>query len=372
MRLTLATDTFLPEVNGVTTVLAAMRDGLRARGHSVQVLAPAYPDTADDEPEILRAPSMRCPGYSAVRLSWPMPGWFDRAIARFDPDIVHAVTEGPLGWMGRRYAKRTDRVLVTSFHTDFPRYAARYLGSWSVEPVRGYLRWFHSPAAVTQTPSEVTRDELHALGLPRAVTWGCAADPALFTPARRDEHRRRALGAESKVLVLHVGRLAIEKDMDTLIAALRAVHATAGHAAAICVAGDGPEGERVRRELPFAHHLGFLNRAMLADLYADADLFLCPSPTETCGLVVLEAMASGLPVIGADQGGVQENIQDGRTGRRVRSGDADAFARAVIELVYDAPRRQAMSEAARAFATGRDWARELDRLIEQYEAVTRA
>ncbi len=369
MRITLATDTYLPEVNGVTTVLSTMRRGLLDRGHSVQVLAPAYPQLSDDEPDMHRAPSIACPPYPAVRLSWPWGHGLRGVIARFEPDLIHAVTEGPLGTFGRAYARRMNRPLVTSFHTDFPRYAGRYLGPWAIGLTRRYLRWFHSPALATQTPSDVTRNELHGMGLPRAVTWGRGVDCRIFTPARRDERRRFAMGAAGKPLVLYVGRLAVEKGMDTLVEAFRAAHTAIGERTVFCIAGDGPEAHRVLQELPFVHRLGFLDRITLADLYADADLFVFPSATETCGLVALEAMASGLPVIGADAGGMRDNVRPGLTGQLIPPGDAEGFADAIVGILRDETARYAMGQAARAFAVGRDWGRELDLLVEQYEGV---
>jgi glycosyltransferase involved in cell wall biosynthesis len=125
----------------------------------------------------------------------------------------------------------------------------------------------------------------------------------------------------------------------------------------------------VRAALPFAWHKGFLPRETLADLYADSDLFLFPSPTETCGLVALEAMSSGLPVIAAAAGGVRENVRDGLTGRLVPAGDAHAFAGATRQLVESPEERAAMAQAARAFAQARDWDRELDALTPLYQAA---
>ncbi len=107
----------------------------------------------------------------------------------------------------------------------------------------------------------------------------------------------------------------------------------------------------------------------MSDLYADADLFVFPSPTETCGLVALEALASGLPVIGADAGGTRDNLREGITGQIVAAGSAPAFAEAIVELVVDSSQRLAMREAARAFAIGRDWGCELDRLVDAYERL---
>src|SRR5512143_3836657 len=141
MHIILATDTFLPEINGVTTVLAQMRDGLRARGHEVRVLAPQYGKALPDESGILRLGAVPAPGYQQVRLSWP---WF-RGLSRWldneNPGLIHAVTEGPLGLYGRSYAGSRSLPLVSSFHTDFPRYAGHYLGQFAVRPTQAYLRW---------------------------------------------------------------------------------------------------------------------------------------------------------------------------------------------------------------------------------------
>lgn len=366
MRLALCTDTFLPEVNGVTTVLAQMRDGLEARGHAVQVLAPRYDRDLADEHGIYRLKAVPAPGYPQVRLSFPWLRGLHRRLDEFQPDVIHAVTEGPLGLFGRRHAMQRRLPLVSSFHTDFPRYAARYLGAWAVGPTRSYLRWFHNAARFTQTPSEITRDELRATGMPRATVWGRGVDTTLFRPDRRSATRRAMMGAEGKVLVLHVGRIAVEKDVATLVRAFAQARARLGDRAVFSIAGDGPKAAWVRAQTPWAHHLGFIDRQRLADLYADADLFVFPSPTETCGLVALEALASGVPVIGADAGGTQDNLREGITGRIIRAGDVAAFAEAIVELTEDESQRLAMHEAARAFAIGRDWARELDRLVEAY------
>lgn len=367
MRILYCTDTFLPEINGVTTVLATMRDGLRRRGHEVFIAAPGYPAAGPDESQVHRLAAVPCPGYAQVRLSWPWGRGLERVFDGFEPDLVHLVTEGPLGLFGRRYARQAGLPVVSSFHTDFPRYAARYLGRYAVGPTRAWLRRFHSAAAFTQTPSEATRDELVALGVPRPVVWGRGVDTAWFHPA----HRRLPLRppAGQPVRVLHVGRLAVEKDVGTLVEAFRLAHAELGAEAEFIVAGDGPEAGRVRGALPFAQHLGFLDRGTLASLYADADVFVFPSSTETCGLVALEALASGVPVIGADAGGIPGNVRHGLTGFLVSPGDAAGFARQIQVLVRDGEQRWAMHEAARAFAVGRDWSRELDVLEADYAAL---
>ncbi len=366
MRISLVTDTYLPEVNGVTTVLAALRAGLVARGHAVQVVAPRYGAASPDEAGIHRQVAVAMPAYPQARLGLPLPGAVGKTLRRFAPDVVHVITEGLIGAAGRRHARRHDLPLVTSYHTDFPSYAARYAGQWAVEPVRNYLRRFHGAAVLTQTPSEAARDELRGMGLSHAVVWGRGVDARHFTPARRSDDRRKARGAAGRLLVLHVSRLAVEKDVATLIEAFRLADEALGRSVMFVVAGDGPKAAEVRTALPFATHLGFLDRATLANLYADADLFVFPSPTETCGLVLLEAMASGVPVIASDRGGVRENLRPGLNGLQVRAGDGAGFAGAIVELVNAPGQREAMGQAARAFAVARDWERELDAIEPMY------
>src|SRR5262245_56361849 len=223
-RIALVTDTYLPEINGVTTVLRTMPDGLRARGHEVLVVAPRYGTPGPDEAGVIRRASMAFPLYPAVRLSSPLGGAAARALDRFDPALVHVATEGPIGGIGRRWTQRRGVPLVTSFHTDFPRYAGRYLGNWAIGPVRRYCTWFHRPARVTQTPSQETASELREFGVRQAMVWGRGVDPEHFNPDRRSESRRQAMGIGSRPMVLHVGRLAREKDIGVLIEAFKRLH----------------------------------------------------------------------------------------------------------------------------------------------------
>jgi len=369
LRIALVTDTYLPEINGVTTVLRAMREGLRARGHEILVVAPRYGSNGTEEPGVLRRGSVPFPWYPAVRLSLPIGGNFARSLDRFQPNLVHVITEGPIGSIGRRWAVRRRIPLVTSFHTDFPRYAGRYLGAWAINPVRRYCRWFHRPALVTQTPSEETARELRSFGLDSVMVWGRGVDPQCFTPERRSECRRRSRGNSARPVILHVGRLAREKDVAVMVETFKILHHKLGDQAGFQVSGDGPEAASVRQALPFAHHNGFLDRERLADLYADSDLFVFPSPTETCGLVALEAMASGLPVIAANQGGVLENLRPEVNGLLAPAGDAEGFAEATGALVQDPDRRAGMSAGARAWAVGHSWERELDELERVYRQL---
>jgi glycosyltransferase involved in cell wall biosynthesis len=372
VRIALVTDTYAPQVNGVTTVVRRIVYVLGDRGCAATVVAPRYPNAPDDPPGELRVRSAPFPPYPAIRLSLPAPGQVGRFLRRFRPDLVHVATEGPLGLAGRRFAVREDIPLVTSYHTDFPGYCRHY-GVALLEPTAWqWLRWFHGPALLTHTPGEFMRDTLQARGIGRPVVWGRGVDTDQFSPERdRCRWRRRLDIRDGTALVLHVGRLAAEKNLDVLAEAWSVAHEALGSRARFVIAGEGPQESRLEARMPWAARIGFLDRDDLADLYAAADLCVLPSATETCGLVALEAMATGLPVIAADAGGFRESIRNGRTGVLVPATDARAFAGAVATLVLDRDRRRALGAAAREFALSRTQTAEDDILLAQYRLLTR-
>lgn len=370
MRIALVTDTYTPQVNGVTTVVVRIAKVLREFGHNVVVVAPRYPGHAPVDAGELRIPSASFPPYPAIRLSLPQFSAVARFLDPFEPDIVHVATEGPLGLTGRRYAVRRGIPLVTSYHTNFPEYARHY-GAGIIEPlVWKWLRWFHRPAVLTQTPGEAVASELERRGIGRPVVWGRGVDTAHFTPTRRSAGWRRWLaGGDDTVVVLHVGRLAPEKNIDVLAEAWTVARERVGQRATFVIAGDGPERRRLLSHLPWVRQLGFLDRNKLADVYASADICMLPSRTETCGLVALEAMASGLAVVAADAGGFRESIAHRRSGLLVAPDDAVGFASEILSLVIAPQRRAEIAAAARAAAVARDVAPENLALIKQYASA---
>jgi len=371
VRIALVSDAFTPEVSGVVTVLRRIVEMLVRAGHDAAVVAPEYPDSQPGHGVgELRVPSVAFPPNPAVRLSLPRFRRVAHFLDGFQPDLVHVVTEGPLGFIGRRYALRRRLPLVTSYHTHFSQYC-RYYGVPALESaVWSLLTWFHRPARVIHTPGEAARDELRRRGLGQASVWGRGVDTHLFHPDRRSMATRRHLGArDDQVLILHVGRLAPEKNLDVLADAFRTAGEALGSRAVFAVAGDGPGAHRLYRRMPDARKLGFLPVGVLADVYAAADLCVLPSHTETCGLVALEAMASGVPVIAADAGGLRESIVHGRTGLLVAAHDAPGFALEIVRLALDGMRRLMLGFAARRFALTRDSTAEDYDLLAQYAAA---
>lgn len=374
MRIALVSDAYTPQVSGVVTVLRRIVGALRRAEHDVVVVAPEYPSsqpgTGAGE---LRVPSVAFPPYPAVRLSLPHLHRVARFLDRFGPDLVHVVTEGPLGLLGRHYALRRRVPLVTSYHTHFSQYCRHYGFPALESAVWKFLAWFHRPARFVHTPGEEARDALRRRGLPQADLWGRGVDVRHFSPVNRDTATRRRFGArDDQVVVLHVGRLAPEKNLGVLADAFALAAEALGPGAVFVVAGDGPAAERLYRRASFLRILGFLPLGDLARVYASADIAVFPSQTETCGLVALEAMASGLPVIAADAGGFRESIVHGRTGLLAPPGDPRAFAAEIARLSLDATSRVYIGAAARNFAVTRDSAVEDAALMAQYAAAAGA
>ncbi len=370
MRIALFTDTYLPQVNGVSRTLARLVGHLHARGHEVALVSPR----ASEEPAMgtalhLRLPGVPVPVYPELLLT-RLVGRRDREVLeRFDPQVVHCATESTVGWGGRAWARRTGRPLVTSFHTNFPEYAREY-GMGLLAPVAwGLLRRFHEPALRTLCPSNATLEELKGRGFhDRLGIWSRGVDSALFTPARRSAELRRSWAPDAEMILLFVGRLAGEKRLDVLMEAWPKVREATARKAALVLVGDGPLGAELRaRHEPGVHFTGYLSGTALADAYASADIFAFPSDTETFGNVVTEAMASGVPVVGADQGGVRDTIRPGETGFLAAPRDADSFAAALLPLMENDALRRQMGAEARLDAESRGWDRILDGVVDVYE-----
>ena len=352
----------------MTTVVRRMVEALLEDGHGVVVVAPSYPDgTPPCKAPELRLPSVAFPPYPEIRVSYPDTGRVSRFLDAFSPDVVHVATEGPIGLVTRRYAMRQGIPLVTSYHTQFPKYARHY-GAGFLEPlVWRWLEWFHGPARVTQTPGEDVRDELRAHGISQATVWGRGVDTRHFHPAKRHRAWKRRLDIDDDTaVVLHVGRLAPEKNLGVLAESWRIAEKALGRRAAFVIAGAGPRSGDLSDAVPFARRLGFLDRETLAGLYASSDMCVLPSDTETCGLVALEAMASGIPVIAANAGGLRESVSDGHNGLLVSPADYMGFAARIVDLAINTAKRRQMGVHARQTAELRDTKAENAELIRQY------
>jgi phosphatidylinositol alpha 1,6-mannosyltransferase len=380
-RVLYCTDTYPPQVNGVSVVTALSVAGLRARGWDCLVVAPEYPSvmptgplTRDADDQLVPIPSVAFPPYPDIRLAAPAYGRIADTVRRFKPDLVHSATEFMIGRLGQIAAKRAGIVRLSSYHTDFSRYTEAYGVPWLRPSVSGYIARFHKRSARVFTPSAPARNDLLSFGVTQAEVWGCGVDINAFSPERRSQPLRAAYGIDDSVVFLHVGRLAAEKGVDVLVKAfLLARELLPSGAARLVIAGTGPE-ETALRQLagPDVLFLGVLDRQRsLPRLYASADAFLFTSLTETLGLVVLEAMSSGVPVIATPAGGVADHLRDDQNGVAFPAHDIDAMAKAIVALTLDAQRRRRLGLGARQTAMALDWETELDRLDASYRDVLR-
>ena len=371
MRLLVCTDSYPPQLNGVSVVTALTVSGLTARGWTCAVVAPAYPAqaasvlAADPAVPVTSLPSLPLPGYRDVRVALPAWRAVRRVVRDVAPDVVHCATEFVVGRLGMAAARQAGIPVVTSYHTDFVQYTARYGIPWMRRPVMGWLGRFHGRAALTLTPSEAARADVAALGAPRVTVWGRGIDTAAFHPRHRSVALRERLAQGAETLFLHVGRLAPEKDVGVLLEAFRrlAERMPPGRVR-LLVAGDGPARAALERQAGTqVTFLGAVDRARdLPTLYASCDAFAYASTSETLGLVELEAMASGVPVVAVPAGGVADHLRDEVNGLAYPAGDAIACAAALERLTADPGLRARLAEGARRDAERQGWEAELDRL----------
>ncbi len=315
MRIVLACDAWPPQVNGVVRTMLAVKRELEAVGHTV---IPLTPD------QFLTAP---CPFYSEIRLAVNPLGKVGHLIEAAEPDAIHIVTEGPIGIAARRWCLAAGYNFTTAYHTRFPEYlAARFVAP------RGFtyslLRRFHAPSRGVMVATESVRRELAARGFINLVAWGRGVDRALFDPELREE-----LPAFKRPIFLSVGRIAREKNLAAFL--------SLDLPGSKVVVGEGPDLAALRRHFPDVHFLGRREGRSLAKLYASADVFVFPSRTDTFGLVMLEAMASGLPVAAYPVPGPLD-VVDG-SGAGVLDDDLRGAALAALDIPRERCREHALS-----------------------------
>jgi glycosyltransferase involved in cell wall biosynthesis len=371
MRVTLVTETYFPQVNGVSRTLRELVRVLQESGDRVQLIYPDYGQAVDRE-QVFPVRSVVLPFYKELHLPLPPFGRVHRAMESFQPELVPIATEATLGWSVLRRSLRRRVPVVSSFHTNFDQYSRHYRVSWAQAAIWRYLRWFHNNTRETYVPSETTIAELDRLGLERLVLWKRGVDSSMFRPDRPGRPDiRRALGwGPDDVVITYVSRIASEKNVDYLADALEIVACKRPEVRILWV-GDGPSRSALEQRIgSFAHFAGYRQGEDLADHYAASDIFAFSSLTETFGNVVLEAMSSGLPVVALRAGGVGETVQSGRTGILIEPSEPPAsFAASLIGLIEQPERRINMARAAREYALTQSWDEIMSGLRERYQSV---
>ena len=316
-------------------------------------------------PEEVLVRGISIPRYPDLKMGLPARRALGRLWSFQRPDVVHVVTEGPLGWSALQAAAKLKLPVVSDFRTNFHTYSAHYGVGWLKKPILAYLRKFHNRTLGTMVPTEAMRAELSALGFQRVRVIARGVDTELFDPARRDPRLRASWGAgPDDVVLLHVGRLAVEKNLPAALSAYEEIRRQTPKVKLVLV-GDGPMRRELEARYPGVVFAGTRSGEDLAAHYASGDVFLFPSLTETWGNVTLEAMASGLAVVAFDYAAAAEVVRHGASGLLVPFGNDEDFVGQAASLAMDAARVRRLGEAARIEAAGRGW----DCVVRELEAV---
>ena len=271
MKILIVSDAWLPQINGVVRTLSTTKKVLESMGHEVKMITPDLFHTVP------------CPTYPEIRLVIsPTGSKIQNVIETFQPDCIHISTEGPLGLSARRICRKLNKLFTTSFHTKFPEYIHARFGV----PIRwtySVLRWFHGLSKRVMVATASMRSELEGQGFDNLAYWSRGVDIDLFHP--RDYN---IFADEQRPVAVYVGRVAVEKNIEAFL--------DMEFEGVKYVIGSGPQLEQLRQQYPDVHFVGSKSGEELASYYASADVFVFPSKTDTFGLVLLEALASGTPV----------------------------------------------------------------------------
>lgn len=373
LRLAIVTETYPPEVNGVALSLSRFVEGLCALNHEIQLIRPRQQSDKTAMPrkelqEVLTS-GLPIPNYPNLKMGLPAKKRLVSQWMKRRPDLVHIVTEGPLGWSALEAARKLKIPVSSDFRTNFHSYSQHYGIGWLKRPIVGYLKKFHNKTGLTTVPTEHMRHELTSLGFRNVRVLSRGVNAEVYSPMHRSRALRTTWGVtDDEFVIVHVGRLAAEKNLDMLIHAYKSI-AKVDKNVRLVVVGDGPESAQIAARVPNAILCGVRTGEDLAAHYASADLFIFPSKTETFGNVTLEAMASGLPIVAYDYAAAAQYVSSGQNGLLVSLDQDEAFANAVIalhkiftenRLAYDNMRHLARERAVRE-----NW----PNVVNQFEAM---
>ena len=380
MRVAIITENFLPKLDGVTRTLARLLEHLQMQGHQALLLGPDSGMEQYAGAEIVGTAGLPLPFYPELKFNFFRP-LFMRRLHEFRPDVVHLVDPVVLCVSGLAAARMRNLPVVSSYHTNLAAYCGHFGFPILTRPMWSYNRFIHNQCALTFCPSPSTAAILSEHGFERVRLWPRGVDTALFHPQRRSEALRAAWlfnggseSSEEKAILLYVGRISWEKNLRLLTAAYRALDHRRCH---LVIVGNGPALKEVQQELADVPvtFTGYLTGEELATAYASADIFAFPSTSETFGQVVLEAMASALPVAGVLSEGVRDLVEDGQSGFLLDATGLNEQEQAVgyrirlEHLVYNVVMRYTLGQAALSEAQQRSWASAMQCLFDGYQDV---
>ncbi|NEP41127.1 MAG: glycosyltransferase [Okeania sp. SIO2H7] len=370
MKIALFTETFLPKIDGIVTRLCHTVEHLQRLGDEVLIFSPQGGLTEYKGAKIFGVDGFPLPLYPELKLAWPTPA-IGQEIERFQPELVHVANPAVLGLGGLYYAKKFNLPLVASYHTHLP----QYLHHYGLGILEGFLwellRNCHNQADLNLCTSTAMVEELTNHGIERADLWQRGVDTELFQPhfASAEMRDRLSEGHPDSTLLLYVGRLGAEKEIDRLKPVLEAIPN-----ARLALVGDGPHRKALEEHFAGTptHFVGYLRGQELASAYASADAFIFPSRTETLGLVLLEAMAAGTPVVAARSGGIPDIVTDGVNGYLFDPADDDGAIAATKKLLERPEERETLRQNAREEAERWGWSAATQQLRRYYQAIISA
>lgn len=368
LRVALFSETFLPKLDGVVTVMCLLMDHFREVGIETMLFSGGkHIDNYQGYPIISITPSLPMPMYPEIRMALPRKGTFDQ-LKEFDPHIVHIASPMHTGLRFINFAHRLNKPLAMSFHTHVMDMAKFYKLGF----LQGFLwrlhRYFYGKADYRWATSKRVQKELLDHNFGATGLWRRGVDSEIFSPKHRDDEMRNRLtnGNPDKTLLIFVGRLAPEKQIEQIKPVLEAVPNT--HLAII---GDGPfrsKLEKIYKDMPVTF-AGYLEGQELSAAYCAADIFTFPSAIETFGLVVAEAMATGLPVVTSRVGGIPELIENGENGYIFEPNDIEQMIAYVKDLSDNQQKCLQMGQAAHQSVQHLTWPAIMNELIEDYKRI---
>ncbi len=370
MKIALFTDTYLPQINGVSETIIKFIDYMERNNIEYRIFAPKYERKSISDKNIIRLRSVKFVFYKQCRLSIPRYSIISKELHKFKPDIVHSMTSFGIGLYGFRYAKRNNVPLVASYETNIPQYLDYYHLKFLENFSWDFYNWFHRNCDKNYVPSKATLELLREKNIKNLELWDRGVEVEKFSPSNRDEEFRKARNLNNKTVFLYVGRVSPEKDLDVFMKVAARLNEDYEGKTHFIVVGDGPSLKELKKNAPVnVTFTGFLRGSELLKTYASSDVFLFTSPTETLGFVLLEAMASGLPAVACNEGGIRDNLIDGYNGIPCSEKNEDEFYNACVRLINDEALRKSMSKNARNYVMEKSWDRAFDRLIHSYREV---
>lgn len=370
-RVALFTGAYNHIADGVSLTLNRLVEHLLRENIEVRIVAPSIREPVlNHHGVVLVAPSVALPGRQEYRIGYRLSRFIIAELDRFGPSLVHIVTPDLLGYQALKWARRRGLPIVSTYHTHFASYL-KYYRLRMAEPIAWhYLRAFYRQCDELYVLSEVMRDELQRHGIDTVLrVWSLGVDMELFNPVRRASGWRQTFGLRPDLPVISfVSRLVREKGVDVFATVVEELRAR-GHRFHSVVVGEGPARVALEARLPETTFTGHLTGTALAEAFASSDIFLFPSETEAFGSVVIEAMASQIPVVAADSPGSRHLVEHGVTGFLAPAGDITAFSSCTERLLLKPQLRSQYGENGRKRAQRYRWDSVLSQILRYYEQV---